>query len=247
MGLNNAIGVHLFMLNKRDPPSSREADKSYRTTLWSIVTYPTEADLFRLGIENRIRTYAYIRHDKDILEDGTPKEPHYHVLLSLVDTKAQQQVVNWLKREVFCSGCNVLAQPIKSRASAWRYLCHLDNPEKVQYSPDEIQTNKRAYWERPETMGADKEAANAFFLHDLMTLSPVELARRYGRDYIKNFDRYHAFVRAFYDSYMNTLRNEKGDDEYTYDPAPEQRAEEDKKRAEEAMEAYLHARAERSK
>lgn len=228
------------MSNERNPPA-----ENGRCRLWSIVTYPTEADLFRLGIENRIRTYAYIRHDKDILEDGTPKEPHYHVLLSLVDAKAHEQVVNWLKREVFCSGCNVLAQPIKSRASAWRYLTHADNPEKVQYSPDEIQSNNRAFWERPEIIVADKEAQNAFFLHDLMTLSPVELARRYGRDYIKNFDRYHAFVRAFYDSYMNTLRNEKGEDEYTYDPVPEQRAEEDKKRAEEAMDAYLHARAER--
>ena len=235
------------MENKRNPPCKESADPNGHYCLWSIVTYPTEADLFRLGIDNRIRTYAYIRHDKDILEDGTPKEPHYHVLLSLYDTKTHQQVVKWLKREIFCSGCNVLAQPIKSRAGAWRYLCHLDDPEKVQYSQDEIQTNKRAFWDRPETMATDKEAANAFFLHDLMTLSPIELARRYGRDYIKNFDRYHAFVRAFYDSYMSTLRNEQGEDEYTYDPTPEKQAEEDKKRAEEAMDSYLHARAERSK
>lgn len=235
------------MKSKNPPPTTQEMQSAARCRLWSIVAYPTEADLLRLGIDNRIQSYAYIRHDKDVLEDGTPKEPHYHLLLSFPNAKTQQQVRNWLQNNIFCSGCSVIAQRIISRTGAWRYLCHLDNPEKAQYSPDEIETNNRAFWERPETMAADKESANAFFLHDLMTLSPVELARRYGRDYIKNFDRYHAFVQAFYDSYMSFLRNENGEDEYMYDPTPEKQAEEDKKRAEESMDLYLHARAERRK
>lgn len=219
--------------NERNPPPPR-------TRLWSIIAYPTEADLFRLTMSDRINYYAYIIHDKDVLPDGSPKEKHAHILLSLANSKTFSQVIGWLKRDVFCSGSNIFAQPIRSRESAQRYLTHADNPEKYQYSKDQIVTNNALYWEEPgDPSGESPEEANERFLHDLMFCNPVELARRYGRDYIKNFDRYNGFARAFYNAYVHTLALDK--QEYEYNPEAEKKAEAVKRRLEAEMDAYLRA------
>lgn len=219
--------------NVRNPPFTR-------TRLWTIIAYPTEADLFRLKMDNHITTYAYIIHDKDVLPDGNPKEKHAHILLSLSDAKTFTQVLGWLKREVICSGGNIFAQPLKSREKAERYLTHADNPEKYQYPKDAIVTNNSLYWEEPgDTNQESPEELNARFLNDLMFCTPIELARRYGRDYIKNFDRYHGFARAFYNAYVHTLDLEK--QEYEYDPEAERKAEAVKRRLEAEMDAYLRA------
>lgn len=219
--------------NVLNPPTSR-------TRLWAIIAYPTEADLFRLKMSDRIHSYAYIIHDKDVLPDGSPKEKHAHILLSLANSRTFTQVLGWLKREVICSGCNIFAQPIRNRESAERYLTHADNPEKYQYPKEHIVTDNALYWEEPgDTSGESPEESNERFLHDLMSCNPIELARRYGRDYIKNFDRYHGFARAFYNSYVHTLDLEK--QEYEYNPEAERKAEAVKRRLEAEMDAYLSA------
>ena len=36
--------------------------------------------------ENNIKTWAYIVHDKDTKDDGTPKEPHVHIAVELAES-----------------------------------------------------------------------------------------------------------------------------------------------------------------
>lgn len=72
-------------------------------------------------------------HDKDINPDGTPKKPHYHIILCFGGPTTYNNVK---------SITDSLNQPIpialQQVKGYYRYLTHKDNPEKYQYSENEI-------------------------------------------------------------------------------------------------------------
>ena len=72
-------------------------------------------------------------HEFDVNADGSPKKPHYHVIILFDGPKTPEQA-----REVFDLiggvGCEVVTN-IRNYA---RYLCHLDNPEKAQYPVETV-------------------------------------------------------------------------------------------------------------
>lgn len=72
-------------------------------------------------------------HDKDINPTGEPKKPHYHVEFAFDGKKSESQVLE-IVSQIGGVGCTV----VNSLRSYTRYLCHLDNPEKYQYSPDDV-------------------------------------------------------------------------------------------------------------
>lgn len=134
-------------------------------------------------------SWAYILHDRDIKEDGTPKEPHIHLLLYV---KEQVSLIPFIKG----FGQNTLIQVCKNRPLAFQYLVHKNDPDKTQYSPSEVVE----YQSEPfSAVGASpfelKEQRNEMLFRDLETLTPRELAYKYGRDYMLHADKYHAFVR----------------------------------------------------
>lgn len=74
-------------------------------------------------------------HDEDVTLDGMLKEPHYHVAVRLAhagsidDAKAallplgvKEKSIQW--RDSWCAVA--------------RYLCHMDDPNKTQYTPDKV-------------------------------------------------------------------------------------------------------------
>lgn len=72
-------------------------------------------------------------HDKDINPDGQQKKPHYHVMFMFETLKSSEQVEEIIK---LIGG--VGQEIVLSTRGYARYLCHLDNPEKAQYSPDDV-------------------------------------------------------------------------------------------------------------
>ena len=104
-----------------------------RTRNYATVVYPESAPANWLDIlkEQFIPGFVSPLHDSDMNPGGESKKPHYHVLLTFegVKTVEQAQAVFSLIGGV---GCEVV-QSVRGYA---RYLCHLDNPEKAQYSPD---------------------------------------------------------------------------------------------------------------
>lgn len=81
-------------------------------------------------------------HDKDVYEDGEKKgelkKAHWHLLLCFQNARFYNSVA----KEFATYG--VIEQnlnSVKNLNSAVRYLCHLDNPEKAQYSVNDIRTN----------------------------------------------------------------------------------------------------------
>lgn len=72
-------------------------------------------------------------HDKDLNPDGTPKKPHWHVILAFEGKKSVEQVDKVIKA---FNGVGIVK--INSVRGYARYLCHLDNPEKVQYPTEDV-------------------------------------------------------------------------------------------------------------
>lgn len=77
-------------------------------------------------------------HDKDLKEDGSPKKPHFHLLVAypnattLNNFKSLFEICGMQKSDLhMIEFCN-------SGVGYYRYLTHKDNPEKAQYEDSEI-------------------------------------------------------------------------------------------------------------
>lgn len=72
-------------------------------------------------------------HDNDINADGTPKKPHWHVLIMFEGVKTVEQATN-IFNQINGVGCEI----VNSLRGYARYLCHLDNPDKAQYDIKDV-------------------------------------------------------------------------------------------------------------
>lgn len=106
-----------------------------RTRNYATVVYPESAPEGWLNIlgEQCISCFVSPLHDKDVNPDGEPKKPHYHVMLMYEGVKTTDQA-GAVFDQIGGVGCEVV-QSVRGYA---RYLCHLDNPEKHQYSPEDV-------------------------------------------------------------------------------------------------------------
>lgn len=121
---------------------------------WAFVLYPESApsdwleQLQKTGLQCVISPL----HDKDLNPTGEPKKAHYHIILSYAGPTTFN-AVNSL--------CDSLNQPIPQALEQvrgyYRYLTHKDNPEKYQYSEDDI------------------KALNGFNIADFVELSKSEV------------------------------------------------------------------------
>lgn len=108
-----------------------------RTRNFATVVYPESAPKSwqTTLAEMCIPCFISPLHDKDINPDGETKKPHYHVMLMFDSVKTIEQAT-----EVFDKIGGVGHEYIQSTRGYARYLCHLDNPEKAQYSADDVIT-----------------------------------------------------------------------------------------------------------
>ena len=106
-----------------------------------------------------IKEWAYILHDKDIKEDGTPKEPHWHIELRLTRGRRLTDIASWFGLPTMC------IQTSKSGRyePMLQYLIHENFSEKHQYAESEVVANFN-YSERLQAirdMQAKKDAKKA--------------------------------------------------------------------------------------
>ena len=82
--------------------------------------------------------FGAIVHDKDENEDGTPKEPHLHVMMSFKNPRSVEGIAKQLnERPQYFERFN------KSSENGYAYLCHrtTQSRHKHQYNPDEVKAN----------------------------------------------------------------------------------------------------------
>lgn len=104
-----------------------------RTRNWATIIYdPLDEWLEKLK-EFCVPFFVSPLHDRDVNPTGEAKKAHYHVLLMFENVKSQEQA-----SELFTSVGGVGCEKVNSLRGYARYLCHLDNMEKVQYDPNDV-------------------------------------------------------------------------------------------------------------
>lgn len=113
----------------------KSTTKDNRFRNFATVVYPESAPEGWQSVlaEQFIPAFISPLHDKDINPGGEPKKPHYHVILMFEGKKSSDQV-----REIFDLIGGVGCEIVNSIRGYARYLCHMDNPEKEQYDPQQI-------------------------------------------------------------------------------------------------------------
>jgi len=113
------------------------AEKNVKKRNWAFCAWPDslpkdwKEQLQKTGLPIAISPL----HDRDINPDGTPKKPHYHVML-FYSGPTSYNVVKRLTDSLNQS----IPQAVEQVRGYYRYLTHMDNPEKAQYKPSDIQT-----------------------------------------------------------------------------------------------------------
>lgn len=110
-------------------------NNSRRARNWTFIVYPDSAPInWRNIIDDlHIEWVESPLHDKDCNPDGDIKKAHYHILVLYSGNKSFDQVseLSGLINATIPQICH----DIKGLT---RYMAHLDNPEKYQYSVSDI-------------------------------------------------------------------------------------------------------------
>ena len=107
-----------------------------RNRNYAAVVYPDSApENWREILKNQhVPAFISPLHDRDINADGSPKKPHWHIVLKFAGKKSLNQVTE------ITNALNAPAPQVCKDIRAYaRYLCHLDNPEKAQYDVGEVE------------------------------------------------------------------------------------------------------------
>lgn len=160
--------------------------KNIKKRNWAFVLYPESApadwmqQLQKTGLQCAVSPL----HDKDLNADNTPKKAHFHVILCYSGPTSFNVVKS------LCDSFNQpIPQPLEQVRGYYRYLTHKDNPEKFQYSENEIQT------------------INGFNITDFceLTKSEVLQIKKRLQSFIREFDvlEYADFMDLLQDNEMN--------------------------------------------
>jgi len=145
------------------------ADRNVKKRNWAFVLYPESApadwreQLQKTGLPCAISPL----HDRDVNATGEPKKPHYHVMV-FYQGPTSYNVVKRLTDGLH----QPIPQVVEQVRGYYRYLTHMDNPEKAQYAPSEITT------------------LNGFDIGDFVEMSKSEVTKvlRALMDYIREND-----------------------------------------------------------
>lgn len=116
---------------------AEDGRRASKTRNWAFVLYPESAPENWRELLAGMHMPALVSplHDRDVDECGNPKKPHRHVIL-MSDGPITQKRANEII-EPF-NGTKS-AEYVRSLRGYVRYLAHLDDPDKAQYDPGEIE------------------------------------------------------------------------------------------------------------
>jgi hypothetical protein len=174
--------------------------------VWHLICYDAKV---RDAIIAKATRFAYIHHDKDTLEDGSPKPPHWHIYVYRRNQCKGEFFVKLGKRIAPDNG-TVRVAVQNNGFEAIEYFQHLKEgepiPNKTSYSLSAVVFDSKGYddhFKPPEQRDflraeaeQKKQDDNVAFINDLLVFrfNPFELAKRYGKGYICNRKAYTDFA-----------------------------------------------------
>lgn len=136
-----------------------------------------------------VTEYAYIFHDRDVKDDGSPKEAHYHFLLVLKRSRRLADIQSYMK---YSLQGNVLLQPCHSVTASYGYLTHENEDSKVHYDESSIVSSADSSYWKADIQANDRVKSSDTILSaylDLLNSMPLsECAKKYGRDFIIHYN-----------------------------------------------------------
>lgn len=122
--------------NSKEVQKRADAKRAGRTRNFATVVYPESAPADWMERLDQLHIAALVSplHDRDENPNGENKKPHYHVMLMFESPTDYESKV----APIFAEIGGVGREMVNSARGYARYLCHLDNPEKAQYSPSEV-------------------------------------------------------------------------------------------------------------
>lgn len=158
-----------------------------------------------------VQHFAICTHNRDIDTDGNPKQQHTHLILYTYNAHTSSGIrknFDTFSAELYKGNAqieNTLCQECHSVVSQFRYLRHLDDPDKAQYTDNEVITDNDMYWkELCRTNGMNDSTVNTGLqmFDDLCEgVKTREMIVRYGKEYI-----YHA--QQFQHCVVNHINDE---------------------------------------
>ena len=136
-----------------------------------------------------VTEYAYILHDRDLKEDGTPKESHYHFLLVLQRSRRLADILSYMN---YSLQGNIRLQPCHSVSASYVYLTHENEDSKVHYDESSIVSSAdKSYWiadTSPKERDKSCDTIMCAYLDLLNSMPLTECAKKYGRDFIIHYN-----------------------------------------------------------
>lgn len=165
---------------------SKDASLPIRERNFNLVTYVSKMFIETVLVQHECKA-NYIWHDKD------DEVPHWHICLRLKNATTASAVLKWFK-----DGCNddgviqnTLIEYCNNVPASLRYLIHLDNPDKHQYSPDEVfHWGNGAIQDFYDAISSgnpelDSATRSVLFIRNGGTVSDACL--KFGRDFIYHY------------------------------------------------------------
>lgn len=105
-----------------------------------------------LEAEPNIKSWAYIVHDKDVNEDGTPKEPHVHIVIELAESRQFSTVGGYVgvPAQYVCAirqKVKVGKRMMSDIGGALAYLTHRNAPDRYQYDDADVVAKPGYDWQ----------------------------------------------------------------------------------------------------
>lgn len=169
-------------INESLKSSSINESLKKREVWWFVESYLQESE-FQYAL-SKATHWAYIYHDKD------DNEPHYHILLHYDNARSGNAVL----RDFVGYQNSFIERCENGPQVCYEYLTHLNDPDKYQYNPDRIVSHNPIYWEH--FLPSVRDRTQTDFIEDLLSsneLDIVYMAKKYGRDFIKNYKAYMDF------------------------------------------------------
>lgn len=102
---------------------------------WAFIIYPDSwpENYVQILDEKHLAWCESPIHDADINANGDEKKHHKHIFVAWMGKKSYEQVLE-ISKEVN----GTIPILVENARGMVRYFCHIDNPEKAQYQPEEI-------------------------------------------------------------------------------------------------------------